>query len=131
MAGEVPSDEKDIASDEAWIMGSHPDAAIRVRSLLPYLHHGGSLKDVRIVEGEDGGWSIWVRLASRPGEYRLNIYKSDAPKIYRDVGLAIACCRQDFAYFGPITLSTDRLPAGAAGQASKDADMNDGGGDLD
>ena len=63
--------------------------------------------------------------ASRSGEYRLNIYKSADPKIYRDVGLAIAACRDDFGYFGPITLSTDKQPSGAVGQAAKAADTSD------
>ncbi len=116
------------AGDEAWIMGSHPDSAIRVRNLTLYLRRGGTLKEVRLIEGEDGGWTMWVRLASRAGEYRLNIYKSDAPKVYRDVALAVASCRQDFGYFGPITLSTDKLPTGDVGQASKDADLSDNGG---
>ena len=112
-------------------MGSHPDAAIRVRNLTLYLKRGGSLRDVRLIEGEDGDWTMWVRLAGRPGEHRLNIYKSDAPKTYRDVSLAVSCCRQEFNYFGPITLLTDKLPGGAAGQASKDADINEGGSDIE
>ena len=103
-------------------MGSHADAAIRVRNLNLYLRRGGALKDVRLIEAEDGGWTVWVRLASRPGEFRLNIYKSDAPKVYRDVGLAIAMCRQDFGYYGPIVLSTDKQPEGAVGQAAAAAD---------
>jgi hypothetical protein len=109
-------------------MGANPDAAIRVRNLTLYLNRGGSLKDVRLIEGEDGAWTMWVRLASRAGEFRLNIYKSDAPKVYRDVGLAIAACREDFGYFGPITLSTDKQPQGAIGQAAKAAETN---GDAD
>ncbi len=109
-------------SDEVWVAASHPDLAIRLRNLTHYLKHGGSLKEVRLIEGGDGGWSIWVRLASRPGEYRVNIYKSDAPKIYRDVGLAISSCREHFGYFGPITVSTDKQPYCTPAQASKNAD---------
>lgn len=124
MSVELAKDEDDVAQEEAWIMGSHADAAIRVRNLTLYLRRGGSLKDVRLIEAEDGSWTMWVRLASRAGEYRLNIYKSDAPKVYRDVALAIACCRDDFGYFGPIVLSTDRQPEGAVGQAAKAADTN-------
>ena len=106
-------------------MGSHTDAAIRVRNLTNYLKRGGSLKEVRLIEAEDGGWTVWARLASRSGEYRLNIYKSADPKIYRDVGLAIATCRDDFGYFGPITLSTDKQPSGAVGKAAKAAYTSD------
>jgi len=107
-------------------MGSHTDAAIRVRNLTLYLKRGGSLKDVRLIEGQDGGWTMWVRMASRPGEFRVNIYKSDAPKIYRDVGLAITSCREDFGYYGPITLSTDKQPQGVVGQAATAAETNGG-----
>jgi hypothetical protein len=126
LAGELEGDGAEVPNDEAWIMGSHTDAAIRVRNLTLYLKRGGSLKDVRLIEGQDGGWTMWVRLASRPGEFRVNIYKSDAPKIYRDVGLAIASCRDDFGYYGPITLSTDKQPQGAVGQAATAAETNGG-----
>jgi hypothetical protein len=128
LAVELVKDDEDPHAEEAWIMGANPDAAIRVRNLTLYLNRGGSLKDVRLIEGEDGAWTMWVRLASRAGEFRLNIYKSDAPKVYRDVGLAIAACREDFGYFGPITLSTDKQPQGAIGQAAKAAETN---GDAD
>ena len=124
MSGGLEDNGDATRSDEAWIMGSHADAAIRVRNLNIYLKQGGSLKDVRLIEAQDGGWTVWVRLANRPGEYRLNIYKSDAPKIYRDVALAIDACREDFGYFGPITLSTDKLPGGAAGQAARSEDAS-------
>jgi hypothetical protein len=63
--------------------------------------------------------------ASRSGEYRLNIYKFTASEIYRDVGVAIATCRNDFGYFGPSTLSADKQPSGAIGQAAKAADTGD------
>lgn len=119
--------DSDVDDEEAWIMGSHADSAIRVRNLTLYLRRGGTLKDCRLIEGEDGSWTMWVRLASRAGEYRLNIYKSDAPKVYRDVGLAVAALRDDFGYFGPIILSTDRQPEGAIGQAAKAADTNGDG----
>jgi hypothetical protein len=119
----VEVENEDSESDEAWIMGAHADAAIRVRNLHLYLKRGGALKEVRLVESEDGAWTVWVRLASRAGEYRLNVYKSDQPKIYRDVGLAVAACREDFGYFGPLILSTERAPRGA-GQSAKDADSD-------
>jgi hypothetical protein len=124
MTGDLISSDADVNGDEAWIMGSHRDAAIRVRNLSNYLQRGGSVKDARLIEGEDGGWTVWVRLASRAGEFRLNIYKSDAPKVYRDVGLAIATCHDDFGYFGPITLSTDKQPDGPVGRAATAADTS-------
>jgi len=122
---ELVKEDDDPREEEAWIMGANPDAAIRVRNLALYLERGGSLKEVRLVESETGGWTVWVRLASRPGEYRLNIYKSDAPKVYRDVGRAIAACRDDFGYYGPITLSTERQPKGAVGEAAHAAERKD------
>jgi len=100
-------------SEEAWIVTANPEHKIRVRSLTLYLQRGGALTDVRLIEGEDGSWTMWVRLARRPGEYRLNLFKSDQPKTYRDLKLAVACCRRDFGYYGPITLSTDKTPDAA------------------
>ena len=46
MAGELEGDGAEVPNDEAWIMGSHTDAAIRVRNLTLYLKRGGSLKDL-------------------------------------------------------------------------------------
>ena len=97
-------------ADEAWIAAGNPEHAIRVRSLTSYLQNGGSLKDVRLVQGEDRRWTIYVRLTGRPGEHRVNMFKSDQPKTYRDVDLALACVRDDFGYFGSITLVTELTP---------------------
>ena len=96
--------------DEVWIAAGNPEHAIRVRSLTSYLQNGGSLKDVRLVQGEDRRWTIYVRLTGRPGEHRVNMFKSDQPKTYRDVDLALACVRDDFGYFGSITLVTELTP---------------------
>lgn len=97
----------DPKADEVWIAASNPEHAIRVRSLTAYLQGGGALKDVRLVQGEDRRWTIYVRLTGRPGEHRVNMFKSDQPKTYRDVALAVACVQDDFGWFGPITLVTD------------------------
>jgi len=109
--------------DEAWIAASNPEHAIRVRSLAAYLQNGGSLKDVRLVQGEDRRWTIYVRMNGRPGEHRVNMFKSDHPKTYRDVDLALACVQEDFGYFGPVTLVTELSapPARTAPKAAKDA----------
>lgn len=103
-------------SEEAWVIGANPELAIRARNVSMYLERGGSLKEVRLTESEHGDWSVWLRLAGRAGEYRLAKFKSDAPKLYRDVSLAVAACRDDFGYFGPIILSTDRHPSDVSGQ---------------
>ena len=50
----------------------------------------------------------------------MAMFKSDEPRVYRDVARAIAMCRDDFGYFGPITLSTDRQPSDAGGPPSSD-----------
>ena len=94
--------------DEAWIQSSSPDQAIRVRSLSQILDRGTKLTEARLLEGEDGLWSMFVRLSDRAGEFRLNLYKSADPKTYKDVALAVATLRDDFGYFGPIVLSTDK-----------------------
>jgi hypothetical protein len=82
-------------SEEAWVIGANPELAIRARNVSMYLERGGSLKEVRLTESEHGDWSVWL---------------------YRDVSLAVAACRDDFGYFGPIILSTDRHPADTRGQ---------------
>ena len=90
-----------------------------------YLTNGGALKDVRLVEGEDERWTMWVRLINRPGEYRLNLFKSDQPKTYRDVDLAIATIRDDFGYYGSITLATEQRPKVGKAQAGPIADSDE------
>ena len=44
-----------------------------------------------------------------PGEYRLNLFKSDQSKTYRVVDLAIAMVRNDFGYYGSITQALSRM----------------------
>ena len=100
--------DDDDRIDEAWIQSSSPDQAIRVRSLSQILDRGTKLTEARLLEGEDGLWSMFVRLSDRAGEFRLNLYKSADPKTYKDVALAVATLREDFGYFGPIILSTER-----------------------
>ncbi|ODT56876.1 MAG: hypothetical protein ABS77_13650 [Phenylobacterium sp. SCN 69-14] len=103
------------AREEAWVIATNPDFPIRARNVNWFLERGGSIKEVRLTESDTGEWSVWLRLAGRPGEHRLAMFKSDEPRLYRDVARAIAMCRDDFGYFGPITLSTDRQPAVQAG----------------
>lgn len=104
--------ETDARSEEAWVVATNPDFPIRARNVNWFLERGGSIKEVRLTESEAGEWSVWLRLAGRSGEHRLAMFKSDEPRVYRDVARAIAMCRDDFGYFGPITLSTDRQPSG-------------------
>ena len=104
------------AREEAWVIATNPDFPIRARNVNWFLERGGSIKEVRLTESEAGEWSVWLRLAGRSGEHRLAMFKSDEPRVYRDVARAIAMCRDDFGYFGPITLSTDRQPSGQGGQ---------------
>jgi hypothetical protein len=99
--------------DEAWTRGPEGETSIRIRTLSKHLAKGAAILDARLEESVDGIWSIWVRLADRPGELRVNHFHSDAPKTYADVNLAIATLRNDFGYFGALTLTTDRRPAKA------------------
>ena len=92
------------AREEAWVIATNPDFPIRARNVNWFLERGGSIKEVRLTESETGEWSVWLRLAGRSGEHRLAMFKSDEPRVYRDVARAIAMCRDDFGYFGPITL---------------------------
>ena len=123
--GQPDPSDKTGPGEEAWIVGSNPEQAIRMRSLSVYLSNGGALKDVRLVEGDDERWTMWVRLINRPGEYRLNLFKSDQPKTYRDVDLAIATVRDDFGYYGSITLATEQQPKVGKAQSGPIADSDE------
>ena len=115
MAGETQKDRSDdTAADEAWIRAAGGEMAIRVRSLTSYLEKGGQVLAVRLIEDTEGLWSLWLRLADRPGELRLNMFHSDAPRTYKDVALAIASLRDDFRYYGEITLATERRSSPAS-----------------
>ena len=116
--------EIDARSEEAWVIATNPDFPIRARNVNWFLERGGSIKEVRLTESETGEWSVWLRLAGRTGEHRLAMFKSDEPRVYRDVARAIAMCRDDFGYFGPITLSTDRQPTGAPPAGSPEPGAN-------
>jgi hypothetical protein len=52
---------------------------------------------------------------ARPDRVRQRTVDADTfqPKTYRELKLAVACCRRDFGYYGPITLSTDKTPDAA------------------
>ena len=101
-----PAEDDD---SETWIVAANSEMKIRLRSLTLYLQRGGKLGDIRLIEGADGTWTMWVRLKDRPGEFRLNRFQSEHPKTYKDVARAIACCRRDFGYQGAITLLTERF----------------------
>ncbi len=96
--------------DQVWVQLEGSDRAIRLRNLSLYQSNGGTLTDVRLVEDGDQVWTMWIRLSTRPGEYRLNQFRTDLPKTYKDVSFAIATIRDDLGYRGAITLVTDRPP---------------------
>ena len=98
----------DDDADDAWIRLPGGETTIRVRSLTNYLKKGGQLVHARLVEDAEGLYSVWMRLADRPGEFRLNQFHADAPKTFKDVGLAIASLRNEFGYYGEIAVATDR-----------------------
>ena len=98
----------DDRADEAWIRTAGGEISIRLRSLTHYLDKGGALVDARLIESDEGLYSVWVRLADRAGEFRINQFHNDQPKTYREVSLAIAMLRDDFGYFGSISVQTDR-----------------------
>ena len=108
MAAKLASTSKDDPADEAWVRTADGEHSVRLRSLTQFIKKGGALTEVRLVEGEDGLYTIWFRLSDRPGEFRLNQYDFDQPKTYKDVALAIATIRDDFGFYGAIALSTER-----------------------
>ena len=111
MAAEKRPAVDDDDADDAWLRLPGGEMSIRVRSLTRYLEKGGRVIHGRLVEDTDGLYSVWVRLADRPGEFRLNQFHADAAKTFKDVGLAIASLRNDFSYYGEIAVATDRRPA--------------------
>ena len=68
-ADKRPTDDD---ADDAWIRLPGGEMTIRVRSLTRYLEKGGRLVHARLIEDTDGLYSVWMRLADRPGEFRLN-----------------------------------------------------------
>jgi hypothetical protein len=104
----TPDPTSDARDDEAWIRAPGGEISIRIRSLTNYLGKGGRVLDARFHQGEDGVWSLWLRLADRPGEFRLNHFHADEPKTWIDLNLAIANLQDAYGYFGGITLTTDR-----------------------
>jgi hypothetical protein len=98
----------DDDTDDAWIRLPGGEMSIRVRSLTNYLNKGGRLVHARLIEDTGGLYSVWMRLADRPGEFRLNQFHADAPKTFKDVALAIASLRKEFGYYGEIAVATDR-----------------------
>jgi hypothetical protein len=101
---------------DAWVRTADGEHMIRLRRLTYYLRQGVTLTEVRLLEQEDGLFAILLRMSDRPGEYQL--YKQDVgePKLYKDLGLAVATIRREFHFFGSIILSTDRrLAVGETG----------------
>jgi hypothetical protein len=96
--------------DEVWIRSANAEQAIRVRNLTMLRGRGVELLEVRLLEQLDETWTLWVRLSDRPGEFRLNLAKSDEPRTYRDVALALAAVRDELGFFGSIVCSTERRP---------------------
>ena len=100
----------DADTEEAWVRTADGEHMIRLRRLTTYLKQGVVLTEVRLIEGVEGLWTIWLRMSDRPGEFKL--YKQDIaePRVYKDVALAVATIRKDFKYLGTIALSTERRP---------------------
>ena len=86
-----------------------------LRSLSHYLSKGGAVVDARLLEDAEGTYSVFVRLGDRPGEFCVNQFQYDKPKTYRDLNLAVATLRNEFRYYGAISLQTDKRPARTGG----------------
>jgi hypothetical protein len=108
LAAEKRLQTGDDDADDAWLRLPGGEMSIRVRSLTRFLEKGGQVVHGRLIEDVDGLYSVWMRLGDRPGEFRLNQFHADAPKTFKDVGLAIAALRNDFGYYGEIAVATDR-----------------------
>ena len=59
-------------------------------------------------------------MSDRPGEFQLHKQDAAEPRLYRDLGLAIAMIRNELGYYGHIGLTTDRrAPAAPDPKGSK------------
>lgn len=108
MAGRLKSTTPEEDDAETWIRAADGEHAVRLRALNAYLAKGGAVTEARLIEGADGLWTIWLRLAGRPGEYLVNRFDSDSPRSYKDVALAIHTIYADMGYHGAIVVSTER-----------------------
>ena len=99
---------EDEPAEEAWVRTADGERMIRLRSLTRYLRQGVTLTEVRLIESEEGLWTIWLRLSDRAGEFQLHKQDVAEPRVYKDLGLAVATIRKEFGYLGTITLSTER-----------------------
>lgn len=106
------SPNEENSAEEAWVRTADGEHAIRLRRVTHYLRQGVTLTEVRLTEGEDGLFTIRLRMSDRPGEFQL--YKQDVaePRTYKDLGLAVATIRKEFGFLGTIPLSTDRRSIG-------------------
>jgi len=110
-ASKSKTPQDDDAADEVWVRATNGETAIRLRRLSHYLDKGGSLIDVRLLEDAEGTFTLWVRLADRPGEFLVNQFQYDKPRAYSDLNRAMSNIRNELGYFGPVTLQTDRRPS--------------------
>lgn len=109
MAGSKTSNEpEDTGPEETWLRRADGEQAVRLRVLNAFIAKGGSVTEARLIEGEDGIWSIRVRLSGRKGEFVVNKFDSDAPRAYKDVALAIHSVYADMGYRGAIIVSSER-----------------------
>jgi hypothetical protein len=99
---------EDDTGDEAWVRAADGEHAVRLRALNAYIDKGGVVTEARLIENAEGVWTIRLRLAGRPGEWIVNRFDSDAPRAYKDVGLAINSIFKDLKYRGAIIVSTER-----------------------
>lgn len=109
MAEPTTSNEpEDTGPEEAWLRRADGEQAVRLRALNAYIAKGGFVTEARLIEGEDGIWSIRVRLSGRKGEFVVNKFDSDAPRAYKDVALAIHSVFADMGFRGAIIVSSER-----------------------
>lgn len=80
---------------------------IRWRLLTSLRPLNGRIEAVRMLEGEDGHYTIHVRLSWKQGEYLVAQWASDKPK-RTTLQLSVRECRDKLDFFGPIILETSK-----------------------
>jgi hypothetical protein len=106
--GPKAPEKLDPGADEAWVRRADGEQAIRMRLLNALMARGAQLTEVRLLEDEDGIWTIQVRLTGHKGAFIVNHFDSDEPKTYKDVNLAIRIVWADLGYKGNLLLTSER-----------------------
>ena len=78
-------------------------------NLITKAGHPAPLQSVRLVEGLDQRYTIYIRVLGKPHEYIVTQYQTTEVKRYKDAQLAICRIRAQYGYWGTITVESERF----------------------